>query len=61
MKRRAVVAHLERHGCVLLGEGAKHSVFWNLATRATSSVPRHAEIDDRLVLKICKDLGIPTP
>ena len=61
MKRRALVAHLKRHGCELLREGAKHSVFWHPATRATSSVLRHMEIDDRLVLKICKDLGIPAP
>lgn len=26
-----------------------------------SSVPRHTEIDDMLILKICKDLGIPRP
>ena len=61
MKRRAVLAHLRRHGCELLREGAKHSVLWNPATRATSTVPRHSEIADRLVLKICKDPGITAP
>jgi mRNA interferase HicA len=26
-----------------------------------SAIPRHNEINDLLVLKICKDLGIPKP
>ncbi|HYX00059.1 MAG TPA: type II toxin-antitoxin system HicB family antitoxin [Candidatus Elarobacter sp.] len=30
-------------------------------TNATSSVPRHAEINDFLARKICRDLGIPQP
>ncbi|HEV7767099.1 MAG TPA: type II toxin-antitoxin system HicA family toxin [Thermoanaerobaculia bacterium] len=61
MKRRDVVAHLQAYGCRLLREGASHSVFVNVATRATSTVPRHREIKDLLVRKICNDLGIPMP
>jgi len=29
--------------------------------RYLSAIPRHNEINDLLVLKICKDLGIPKP
>ena len=61
MKRRALVRHLEDHGCELLREGANHSIFVNRATRKTSTVPRHSEINDDLARKICKDLGIPVP
>lgn len=61
MKRRALLKHLRQHGCELLHEGKRHSVYWNPANRRTSSVPRHTEIVDKLVRKICKDLGIPTP
>ena len=61
MKRRALVRHLEEHGCELLREGANHSIFVNRATRKTSTVPRHSEINDDLARKICKDLGIPVP
>lgn len=61
MKRHAVLGHLKRHGCELFREGAKHSVFWNPTNRGTSAVPRHTEIADQLVRKICKDLGIPAP
>lgn len=61
MKRRDLVRHLESHGCELLREGAKHSIYVNRAQRKTSAVPRHAEINEFLVRKICRDLGVPEP
>jgi mRNA interferase HicA len=61
MKRRDLMRHLARMGCVLFREGARHSVFNNPASRAVSTVPRHNEIDDFLVRKICRDLGIDMP
>lgn len=49
MKRRELIRHLERFGCVLVREGAKHSRYVNLADpRRTSTVPRHTEVDDLL-------------
>ena len=60
MKRRALVHHLEQHGCRLLSEGGNHSIFAG-PTGRTSSVPRHTEINDDLAKKICKDLGILPP
>jgi mRNA interferase HicA len=60
VKRRALVRHLEQHGCRLLREGGSHSIFVS-PTGKTSTVPRHAEINDDLAKKICKDLGIPLP
>jgi mRNA interferase HicA len=61
MKRRSLIDHLAAHGCRLRREGKRHSIYVNPATRKTSSVPRHTEIDDDLARKICRDLGIPTP
>jgi len=61
VKRRALVRHLEEHGCELLREGANHSIYVNRPAGKTSAVPRHTEINDDLARKICKDLGIPTP
>lgn len=61
MKRRKLIAHLVFHGCELLREGAKHSVFVNRKARKSSSVPRHREIDEFLARKICRDLEIPEP
>ncbi|MBI2898348.1 MAG: type II toxin-antitoxin system HicA family toxin [Deltaproteobacteria bacterium] len=61
MKRVDLVRHLQQNGCVLLREGANHSVFVNRASRKSSAVPRHREINDLLARKICKDLDILQP
>lgn len=58
MKRRKLLAYIISHGCVLVREGARHTVFYNPVARRTSTVPRHAEINDSLAKKICKDLEI---
>ncbi len=58
MKRKDLIKHLLRHGCIFIREGANHSVFFNPLLNRTSTVPRHAEINDWLAKKICKDLGI---
>jgi hypothetical protein len=61
MKRVDLLRHLHRHGCTLLREGARHSLFVNRARRKSSTVPRHREINDFLAYKICRDLEIPEP
>jgi len=61
MKRRDLVRHLESHGCRLLREGGRHSVVVNPAAPATSTVPRHSEINEFLARRICRDLRIPEP
>lgn len=61
MKRADLVRHLERNGCVLLREGAKHTVFVNRARNKSSTVPRHREINDFLAKKICRDLEVSEP
>lgn len=61
MKRVDLVRHLEAHGCALLREGGRHSVFVNRATGKASAVPRHREINDILARKICKDLELALP
>jgi len=61
MKRRLLVRHLLEQGCLLIREGARHSVYFNPSTGKTSTVPRHVEINDYLARKICRDLGIATP
>ena len=61
MKRRDLIRHLKTHGCELLREGSNHSVFVNRAKQKSSTVPRHREINDFLVRKICRDLEVPGP
>ena len=55
MKRQELIRHVEAHGCILISEGGKHSLYFNPANNQTSAVP----INDYLVRKICRDLGIP--
>ena len=59
MKRQALLRHLRRYGCYLKREGAAHSLWINPSNGAVETVPRHAEIPDKLARKICKGLGIP--
>ena len=61
MKRRVLIAHLNAHGCKLLREGAKHTIFVNIENKRVSTVPRHSEIPDSLARKICRDLGVSAP
>ena len=61
MKRRALLGHLQKNGCELVREGGNHSWWGNRATNRRSAVPRHPEVNDLLVKKICKDLGIEPP
>jgi mRNA interferase HicA len=61
MKLRDLLKHLHDHGCEFLREGGNHSVYVNRRARKSSAVPRHREINDFLVNKICKDQEIPRP
>jgi mRNA interferase HicA len=61
VKRTDLIRHLERHGCELLREGGRHSVYVNRAARKMSTVPRHREVDEFLARKICRDLEVPQP
>ncbi len=59
MKRKELIRHLESHGCEFFREGRKHTVYVNRTAQATSSVPRHREINSFLARKICRELKIP--
>ena len=61
MKRRDLIRHLTAHGCSLLREGGARSWRHNPDLNRRSAVPRHTEVNDHLVRKICKDLGVPSP
>lgn len=61
MKRRELVRHLESNGRPLKREGGSHSIYWNPATGRREPVPRHSEIPDILVRKICRALDVPQP
>src|SRR6266849_6098793 len=44
--------------CVLLRYGSRHDIYLNPATGKKQSVPRHAEIDDRLAKHMRKYFGL---
>jgi predicted RNA binding protein YcfA (HicA-like mRNA interferase family) len=61
MKRIDLIRYLQEHGCELLREGGRHSVYVNRKAGKSSAVPRHREVNDILAKKICKDLEVPEP
>jgi mRNA interferase HicA len=61
MKRRDPLRQLSSLGCTLLREAGSHSWWHNPALNTRSAIPRHNEVNDYLVKKICKDLGVPQP
>jgi mRNA interferase HicA len=58
VKRRDLIRHLEGHGCELLREGGRHSVYVNRPAGKATAVPRHREINELLARKICRDLQV---
>jgi hypothetical protein len=56
MKRRDLIAELERLGCVLLRNGSKHDIDHNPTSGNSEPVPRHREINEMLA-KILKSLS----
>ena len=59
MKRVGLLRHLRKHGCCLKREGASHSLWSNPITGVIEAVPRHTEIPNSLVRKICHRLSVP--
>ena len=59
MKRNVVLKHLKENECLLDREGSKHSIFINAKTGDWTTVPRHSDIKEKTVMKICKELNIP--
>ena len=59
MKRNVVLNHLRENGCMLKREGGSHSWYVNTINGKLASVPRHTDINEITVMKICKQLDIP--
>lgn len=58
MKRNDLLKHLRRNGCYLKREGGSHSLWYNPLAGHMEAVPRHTEIPNKLVRKICRALSI---
>jgi len=59
MKTEQLLRHLRKHGCYLKREERSHSLYANIASGKTQTVPSHSEISNQLAQKICKMLGVP--
>jgi mRNA interferase HicA len=58
MKRRDLLRVLRQQGCRLAREGVEHSIWENPTSNRRASVPRHREIPEFTVARICKQLGV---
>ena len=56
MKRVKLIRTIERIGCVLIRNGAKHDWYRNPATGVSQPVPRHREINEHLARHIIRML-----
>ena len=56
MKRRDLIKHIEKMGCVLIRHGGKHDWYRNPKTKISQPVPRHNEIKEYLAKHIIKML-----
>jgi len=58
MKRRDLIRHIEKMGCILIrhGGGGKHDWYQNPKTKTSQPVPRHNEIKEYLAKHIIKML-----
>ena len=61
MKRGKFLQHLRKYNCMVKREGKKHTLVVNISNGIMETVPRHREIDNILVKKICRRLKIPVP
>jgi len=59
MKREKVLRHFKNHNCEIFREGKRHTIIINLSNDKVTALPRHSDINDRLVLSLCDDLDIP--
>ena len=59
MKREKILKYFREHDCEVYREGKKHTIIFNRANAKITAIPRHPDINDKLVLSMCKDLGIP--
>jgi serine/threonine protein kinase len=58
-QRINLIRYIEGHGCELVREGSKHSIYANRAAKTIPTVPRHAQLSIFTARKICQDFQIP--
>ena len=59
MKREKVLKYFRQYDCEVFREGKRHTIIINRTNDKVTALPRHPDINDKLVISLCKDLGIP--
>jgi len=59
VRRQQLERHIVEHGCEVLREGGKHTIWHNSALDVRAPVPRHREIPIGTAGAICRQLSIP--
>jgi mRNA interferase HicA len=57
VKRRDLIKHLEKIGCVFIRHGGKHDWYQNRKTKVSQPIPRHREVKEQLAKHIIKMLN----
>ncbi len=57
MKRRQLIAILEKSGCILLRHVGRHDIYHNPVNGKSQPIPRHSDVNEILAKKILKDLA----
>jgi mRNA interferase HicA len=57
VKRRDLIKHLEKIGCVFIRHGGKHDWYQNPKTKVSQPIPRHREVKEQLAKHIIKMLN----
>jgi mRNA interferase HicA len=60
MKRNAFLKYLKANDCILVREGANHSLYMNTKNGKKSTVDRHSDLSNLMCKIICKQLEIPS-
>ncbi len=58
MKRDVFLKYLNENKCVLVREGANHSLYMNTQNGKKATVGRHSELSNLMCKIICKQLEI---
>jgi mRNA interferase HicA len=60
VKRTQLERHLRSHGCWVLRDRGRHTI-WGAPSGTRAPVPRHNELPAGTVRSVCRTLGIPEP
>lgn len=61
MNRRKLTQHLSEHGCRLHRRGGEHDIWSNEDAALFMPIPRHTDVSQGVVERICRHFGIPKP